>query len=542
MFWQKYPLLRILIPFIMGMIVADKMMDVLCDNVSVIYVLLCCCAAFLYTQNRQYGGDFFNLMFGVAAILFFFVLGMMLFVIRFDTVRNISYLPDDKTVKGIVTEPPVEKRRTWAMELETGDIRVLAYIQKTNDSTVIKQANIGDTLVFRTRDFVSTCPLDLNKKDNVFAGYRRYLFNNGISATCYVAKGQWELLTLSSEQINVMRTLSSWRKEMSATYHKAGFEGDEGALIEALTTGDKTVLSKELKNDYARAGVSHILALSGFHLSVIYAMLNLLLFGRFVLYRWWWVKSVLIILCLWVFTFMAGAPPSLVRAAIMCSLMSVSSCLGRRALSINSMTFAATMMLVANPLVLMDVGFQLSFVSVLGICVCAVPLCRYFSERLFEEQFTKGSRWILLRNSIGNSIIGVVVVSAVCSVFTAPLVAYHFHSVPVLSVLTNLLVCSLSVLILYVAGLWWIVCWWEWMRGMLTEILSICAAMMNSVAEWVSSFEWATVEWNPSFWSVSISYLLIGGVVSFFHFHKAWCVQLFLVSIIGLSLCGIFNL
>ncbi len=537
MCWQNYPLLRLLIPLILGMLVADAWMVWLCDSTSYLFVLLCLSAAALLICNPRRGRVSF---FGMAAVTFAFVLGVLCFAMAYSSVREEARLFGEGDVclvdeewRGVVTGLPQEKPRTWAVELGVDGCKVLAYVHPGEDSVRLSCLNVGDTLLFRTYRFVPTCPQDVQGEDSAFMGYRRYLFFHGVSVTCYVRPDDWRVAELSDGESNVLRTLFMWRKGMSAVYRDAGFEGEEGALIDALTTGDRSVMSKELQAHYTRAGLTHVLALSGFHLAVIYAMLNMLLFGGLRSYRWQWLKALVIIVCLWVFTLLVGAPPSLVRSAVMCSLMSVASCTGRRALSVNSMTFAATLMLLFDPLVLMDVGFQLSFVSVLGICVVAVPLCERYSCQPTRDELLRTPGFMRFRRLVFNHLLGIVVVSAVCSVFTAPLVAYYFHSVPVLSMLSNLLVSLLSVIILYVAGLWWIFCWWSWLRDVLTSVLSLCAWMMNSVAEWISSFSWAVLAWSPSSLTLICSYLILTFAISIFYLRKAWCVKLFLLSIIA---------
>ncbi len=537
MCWQNYPLLRLLIPLILGMMVADAWMVWLCDSIKYLFVLLCFFAAVLLICNPRRGRVPF---FGVAVVTFAFVLGMLCFVMAYSDVRDAGRLYAGDGVRGadeewcgVVTGLPQEKPRTWAVEMDVDGAKILAYVHPGEDSVRLSSLNVGDTLLFTTYRFVPTCPLDVQGEDSAFVGYRRYLFFHGVSATCYVRPDAWRVTELSAGESNVLRTLFTWRKGMSAVYRDAGFEGEEGALIDALTTGDRSVVAKDLQTHYARAGLTHVLALSGFHLAVIYAMLNVLLFGGLRSYRLQWLKSLVIIVCLWVFTLLVGAPPSLVRSAVMCSLMSVASCAGRRALSVNSMTFAATLMLLFDPLVLMDVGFQLSFLSVLGICVVAVPLCERYSFQPTWDVLVRAPRLVRFKRQTFNYFLGIVVVSAVCSVFTAPLVAYYFHTVPMLSILSNLLVSVLSVIILYVAGLWWIFCWWVWLRDVLTLLLSACAWMMNSVAEWISSFEWAVLEWSPSFPTLVCSYFILTFAISFFYLRKAWCIKMFLLSVIA---------
>lgn len=536
--WQKYPLLRILIPFVLGMVAADGSMDYLSGNILILFVVLCLCAVVLYMQNVRKGRDRFYTTFGLSAMAFFFLLGTILFGMRYEDVRGGSgKCGDAVALKGCVMGSPVKKTRTWAVELATQGGRVLLYVD--GDSADMEHVDIGDSMVVTGVRLSATCPLDLEAGDSVFHAYRSYLFYSGIVATGYVRRNCWTLHP--SDGFSVRKAIAGLRSGMAEAYREHGMSGDEGALIEALTTGDKTVLPKSLKEDYSRSGVSHVLALSGFHLAVIYAMLNMLLLGRLVTYRWRWLKSLAIVMCLWLFTLLAGAPPSLVRAAVMCSLMSLSVCLGRDNLSVNSLALAAAVMLVYNPLTLLDVGFQLSFVSVLGICVVAVPVCRKVEERamssvVFERE--NMSKLFLFR--LFNYFVGVVVVSVVCTLFTAPLVAYHFHAVPLLSVVTNLLVSGLAVVLLYAASLWWLFFWWEWVRDMLGVVLDWVAGGMNSVAGWIASVEWGVMGCSPSALEMSLWYCLIGCGVAFAYHRRAWHVKSFLLAVI--ALCVVWTL
>ena len=111
--------------------------------------------------------------------------------------------------------------------------------------------------------------------------------------------------------------------------------------MSALTVGYKEELSEDLRETYQVAGVSHILALSGMHIAVLWGLLCWILrpLDRSCLLRW--VKCGIIVLLLWTFAFLVGLPPSVIRAVVMCMLMTVARAAGERTLSLNTLAIAA---------------------------------------------------------------------------------------------------------------------------------------------------------------------------------------------------------
>ena len=143
-----------------------------------------------------------------------------------------------------------------------------------------------------------------------------------------------------------------------------GIQGEQYAVLAAMTLGDKSCLTKDLRNVYSQTGTSHVLALSGLHLSIVFNIL-LLTFGLFRINRW--VSYWLTLLVLWCFVVLVGMPVSVVRAAIMLSVGSIALLLHRRAASLSALSLAAAIVLVMNPESLWDVSFQLSFMAVLSL-------------------------------------------------------------------------------------------------------------------------------------------------------------------------------
>ena len=138
-----------------------------------------------------------------------------------------------------------------------------------------------------------------------------------------------------------------------------GIEGDAYAVVAAMALGDKSSLTKELKDMYSLTGASHVLALSGLHLGIIYMLLSLLVRGR----RWRMLSQLFLIISIWGFVFLVGMSVSVVRAAIMLSVYALLSLGHRDKMSVNTLAFTAIVMLMVNPMSLFDVGFQIGRAS-----------------------------------------------------------------------------------------------------------------------------------------------------------------------------------
>lgn len=505
---QLYPMVRLTVPFIAGMVTANFCIRFIPLNMSVLFTILCALLIFLFTTYptrlpiKQGKG------FGITAMLFAFFSGMTLFMHSYDHVSWKIAEKKGTIFHGIVAESPTRKPKTWSVKIhcENGK-QILAYIARDSTETSCL-LHPGDSIRFEARHLQSTSPQYAESASatpsdsigNQFSQYHKYLFYNGISATCYVPRNGYTVTHTEPADRNLLARIRLLQNKAIAAYANAGIEGDAAAIIESMTSGHKARLSKEMKEKYSRSGVSHVLALSGFHLTIIYTLLEFLLLGRVLRHRYRSIVRIVIMICLWIFTVMAGMPPSLVRAALMCSFMILSSILSRQSLSMNSCALAALVMLIYNPLTLFDLGFQLSFISMTGICVCGKPLCALCPTH----------------NIIVRYLWGIVAISLTCTLFTAPIIGLCFHYLPTFSVFSNLAVSVLASLILYVAAFWWMLCWQENIKAMLTDILQWLTQTMNTIVSQISSWKYAVIEWQPSIAEVITLYILIAFLVLFF--------------------------
>lgn len=212
----------------------------------------------------------------------------------------------------------------------------------------------------------------------------------------------------------------------------SGVDGDAYAVVAAMALGDKSALTHEIRDTYSVSGASHVLALSGLHLGIIYGLLWLLLPHR----RWPAVSQTLILIAIWLYVLLVGMPVSVVRSAVMLTVYGILSIAHRNKMSINALAFTAIIMLLWNPEWLFDIGFQLSFMAVLAILLF-VPVL----EDMFSAQYLQEHRWI-------RRVWGLTAVSVSAQIGVAPLIAYYFGRLSTYFLLTNFIVLPAAYLIL----------------------------------------------------------------------------------------------
>ena len=227
----------------------------------------------------------------------------------------------------------------------------------------------------------------------------------------------------------------SQREVLLQRFADAGLADDNYAIVAAMVLGDKSALSRDIKNTYSVTGASHILALSGLHLGIIYALLSFLVVGR----RWLFLTQILIILSIWAFVFMVGMPTSVVRAAVMLTVYALLALGHRNKMSVNTLAFTAIVMLLFQPSALFTISFQMSFMAVLTILLF-VPLF----EAVFTPEYLMTHRWV-------KWLWGMIAVSCAAQIGVAPLIAYYFGRFSCWFLLTNFIVIPAAMLILYLS-------------------------------------------------------------------------------------------
>lgn len=270
--------------------------------------------------------------------------------------------------------------------------------------------------------------------------YARYLATQGYRATTFVYGSDLRRKEIRGSGVPYYYRLRlgmlRLRQKMLSAYLGNGLSGDNLAVMQAMTLGDKSALTADMRTLYSVAGASHVLALSGMHLSVIFTLLMLPL-ARVRLTRWRLLATSLVVALVWLYVMLVGMPLSAVRSAVMLSVLSLSMAAHRGRITWTSLSVAAVIVVAASPLSLLDVGFQMSFMAVAAILLF-VPVIDdvLFRGRMWQRG---GWRWVG----------GVSSVSIAAQLGVAPLTAYYFGRFSCYFLLANFIAVPLAAFLLY---------------------------------------------------------------------------------------------
>lgn len=296
------------------------------------------------------------------------------------------------------------------------------YIKKT-DSTDIQ---LGDVLI------TTTIPQPLKKNANPGAfDFFTYSKRNGIAFTM--------LLEDSSQYIKIVQSApgdKSWiysvREKILSIIRSHIKNKQNAGLAQAMLIGYKEDLDKELLNAYTNTGVVHIIAISGLHLGLIFMLMDFLictLAGRKRAAKAGFFISLPI---LWSFAILTGSSASVIRSAIMFSFIIVGKAMGKKNNGMNSLLGSAFILLLWNPDLRFDLGFQLSYAAVASIL-------------LFDQNIKK---MVFFKNKVALYLWSMVSITLAAQVLTTPIVIANFHRFPTLFLFTNLVAVPLSSLVL----------------------------------------------------------------------------------------------
>lgn len=502
MFWQNHPLIRLIIPFTLGMIVANLFIRHM--SMTVLFILCCVVLAFSFfylgTSNTYQDGKF-----GIVAMTLFFLIGMTLYTGKHQRITR--GVPTDTTFcQGILSEVPIEKNRSWTLNLQQdNDTHIILYIGKNwekpqHDSIAYASLQLGDTILANIKHLERT-----GHGGGRFKAFSQYLFHHGICATAYAPHGQWQVKPCKNR-----RSITLFAKDIQTNLHhiykENGLNQEVSNIIEAMSIGRKTDIPKATRNAYTYAGVSHILALSGFHVGIIALMIQAFFFKKLLPLRWRWVSNVGIIASLWCYTLITGMSPSLVRATLMFTILLLCQSTFRNSPSTTSCAVAFFIMLCINPFYLHDIGFQLSFIAVASIGVLGRKLITLFS---FQNNWAYYAWFITI-----------IAISLISTTFTAPLVAYYFGHISTLALLSNLLLFPFVYLLMFASILWWTFLWYTPINTLLTDLLNWTATTMNSIVESIASLPYATLKWHPSLLTTILCYSILLTLTYFFTHKK----------------------
>jgi len=252
---------------------------------------------------------------------------------------------------------------------------------------------------------------------------RRWAASRGIALEAFAPDEHWNIV---GHQGHWTDPFTGARRSVSEWLDGSALPLRERALVKALVLGQRDELDSEQRTAFARSGTIHVLAVSGMHVGLIFAILTFV-FG-------WWgssdrariARGIVILLALWGYAGLTGAAPSVLRATIMFSLFTVANMSMQRTDHLNSLFAAGFILLVWDPDMLWRIGFQLSFLAVLGIILFYKPVEGLWSPR---SKFLR-TIWSL------------AVVSISAQMLTTPVSLYLFKAFPVWFLPANIIVVT----------------------------------------------------------------------------------------------------
>ena len=492
---RSYPILRLTIPLIAGIFFTDTFFPINGTIVVAVGTLCLFITLLFLIKSQKYK---LRWLFGTVLYVFFFLLGGILTQLKWKQVLP-NWSEASQVYRGIVLDMPKEKAKTVSCLLLLDTQKALVYIRKDSLSMSLK---MGDELWFYSKIHQ---PENLSKFD-----YAKWLLRQGISGTGFVEVGKWKVVgqhALSLKQKSLLL-----RAKAIDLFRNWQFDGKDFAVLSALTVGYKEELTDELRKDFSVAGISHVLAISGLHVGILWGLLALLLRplarsmgGKII--RWILIASVL-----WIYAFIAGLAASIVRAVIMCMLIELGYIRNNKVSSLNILSAAAFLMLIYNPFYLFDVSFQLSFMAVLSILIFYRPMFNILHSH----------------NSALRYVWGICCVSFAAQLGTAPLVMTYFSNFSVYFLLSNLIVAPLIPVIMCLAVS-------SLMFSPFIFCLNCAIHFLNDVAEWVSSLPYASFALHVKPLGVIILYLIIIGTFLFIRYQRRrdfinWLVVLLIGS------------
>lgn len=295
------------------------------------------------------------------------------------------------------------------------------------DSAAMERLQYGDRISL----YANIIRLEPPKNPKAF-DFSRYMHFQNVHYQAFVKEGNWKLQE-KGKGWTPMLIADRMQKRFIKILRKHVPGEDEFAVASALILGYRDEISEEINTAYRNTGATHVLAVSGMHVGFIYIGISFLLgFVKNNHKSWKIIKVLIELFSIWFFALITGGAASILRAAVMFSFIIFGKLLQREANIYNSLAASAFFLLLVNPYYLLDVGFQLSYLALIGII--------YFNPKIYKL--------IYIENKILDYIWQLTAVALAAQIVTLPLTLYYFHQFPWYFWLSGLAVVPASVVVL----------------------------------------------------------------------------------------------
>jgi competence protein ComEC len=516
--WQKYPMVRLVIPFSLGIIFSISFNATLnivyLTGLWVVFFL----TAFMFHKFITYRNrDWF----GIFMVLSIFFAGLtwhqatekyarhqhfQQFINNADyfvaTVNDVPVVRD-KTVKTVILV-----NGAYDSIFHPARGKAMAYFSKDSLSETL---TYGDRLIF-SADIRPVLP----PGNPAMFDYQDYLRKKHIFHSVYIPSGDFKV-TGYQPKSKLKELAYSWRRYFVDQFREAGIVDDRFALATALVLGYDRYLDGELRAAYSNAGAMHVLCVSGLHVGIIYVVLMFLMNRIPVRTRWFhFFKLLLVLLLIWMYALITGLEPAVSRAALMFSFVTLGKMIHRKSRVFNTLAASALVLLVMRPNLIVSLGFQMSYLAVGGI----VWLHPYIYNWYRPHAWLPDKIWNL------------IAVSLAAQIALAPLLMFYFHKVSLIFPLSNLVAIPLATLVLYGAMAMFVFSFIPVVSHWISIGLSYIILALNKAIAWISLLPFAYIE---DIWFDKWQMYLLYGLLFVFLYELILNRQRILITVLAFS-------
>lgn len=317
-----------------------------------------------------------------------------------------------------------QTERKYNIQSSSGKIKVT--ILKNTDTTFYLK--YGDELIIPAKPTEIKPPLNPSEFD-----YKSWLASQNIYHQFFIK--QEELIKLKNHTSNSLISFALQLREKQVRIYRSLIKDDDAfAVASTLILGYRADLSSEIFDIYSKTGTIHALSVSGMHVGLVYFILNYLLWFLNGKQNWKIIKALVILISVWFYALLTGFSPSVLRASIMISAFITAKLLAKNTNSYNIIAFSAFCILLLNPFLIWDVGFQLSFLAVLGLI--------YLQPKI--------EKWLPLKHFWLSKLWSLTAMSLAAQLATYPFSVYYFHQFPIYFLFSNLFITIPTALIMYI--------------------------------------------------------------------------------------------
>ena len=419
----------------------------------------------------------------------FFIFGFFLVENRLGKMKNLNLDGQNFSGEAVVAKEPEQKGKYQKIIVSSGEDKILLNLFDREDYAY------GDVLQL-------ACALKIPENFSADFDYRMYLFKDGIFYECQKPQVK---KTGENRGNRIYAAILFLKSKFNESLERL-IPAPEAGLASGLVVGGSDLLSQKIQDDFSKTGLTHIVAVSGYNVTIIaeYLMIIGIFLGLWRQQAFWFAVFGIVL-----FVVLVGFPSSAVRAGVMGILLIWAMKNGRLANSKNAIIFSAAIMLMFNPLLLRwDIGFQLSFLATLGVVYFYPVLEGYlFSRR--DAKFCVSTAGEILFLTLS------------AQIFVLPIILFNFGNLSLISPVANLLILPLvplAMLLSFLAGFFNLI---FHPLGVLVSFLAYLPLKYETIlVSYLSSLKYASVEISFSWWMAVGWYIILGGILRYVHDKK----------------------